>query len=201
MAALLVSCAFTIYGKEEGEPLTDDHPEIRVMKFAESISYGDQHAQEWRGDSFLAVADFSFAPAPTDATITTSLTYLSENDSSVWLLVALQESQLGELEVVHRKEGTFEDSREFAAPIHPEEINLTPREAVNKAMSDSQIYPAVKIETVQWPASVELRREDTFNFSGRLVWSVSFLGKPGLGSIHIILNDATGEIHEIRDFR
>lgn len=60
---------------------------------------------------------------------------------------------------------------------------------------------AVFLVLLAMPASAELRREDTYEFTGPLVWSISLSGGSVHGSVHIIVDDATGEILEVKDFR
>jgi len=161
------------------------------------LAYDTAHsnAVEWHATPIMTRADIRFAPRHAAAEApAASFFFINPSNHQEWLLVRVQPVAEGEYRVTASEAGRYEDPKVNAIGIKPETLRLNPELVLSIALLGPVPIRSDVLENAIWPASIVLQREDLFNVTGEVIWSVQVSGGIAGESQSVKVNDASGQV-------
>lgn len=202
MIALALSSCSAIRSptKPTADPGNPGAPRLDVLTLEYTYPVAYNEAKDWREDAFLSWVEFDVVPLSNDGPPGSTLSFLSASNPEDYLLVSLVPNE-GGLTLGRVSHGRFEDPRAYrpnAEAIYPNDPNMQTYEALSLALEFGAADFIKSQRPIEWPAELNLEREDPAERSGPLRWIATF--KSSSRILHLFIDDQSGDLIEERMF-
>jgi hypothetical protein len=163
---LLIACS-----QAESEP-----SQLRTVAIEPYIEIATPLAMEWADDAYLVGARLPLWLEPKMATSRVSLSFRSENNRSMWLLVIIKGTEDGSY-MIQTEEGLFDDPRPQANPANMQGSRMSSEEAA-EILSKQDVIQFFRENHRSMFASLVLDYTNSYTEQEPLIWSAR-LSSPG----------------------